>query len=67
MSIPFIDLKTQYKALKSSIDSRIQKVLDHGAYVNGPEVVELEQTLQNTSAQNIALPSPTEQMPCGCL
>lgn len=45
MSIPFIDLKAQYKALKSSIDSRIQKVLDHGAYVNGPEVAELEQTL----------------------
>lgn len=45
MSIPFIDLKAQYAALKSSIDSRIQKVLDHGAYVNGPEVVELEQTL----------------------
>lgn len=45
MSIPFIDLKSQYKALKNSIDSRIHKVLEHGAYVNGPEVVELEQTL----------------------
>lgn len=45
MSIPFIDLKSQYKALKESIDSRIHKVLEHGAYVNGPEVVELEQTL----------------------
>ncbi|KHD87637.1 MAG: aminotransferase DegT [Bdellovibrio sp. ArHS] len=45
MSIPFIDLKSQYKALKTNIDARIQKVLDHGAYVNGPEVVELEQTL----------------------
>lgn len=45
MSIPFIDLKSQYNALKTSIDSRIHKVLDHGAYVNGPEVVELEQTL----------------------
>lgn len=45
MSIPFIDLKSQYKALKPSIDSRIQKVLDHGAYVNGPEVAELESTL----------------------
>lgn len=45
MSIPFIDLKAQYNALKTSIDSRIHKVLDHGAYVNGPEVVELEQVL----------------------
>ncbi len=41
----FIDLKTQYKTLKSSIDARIQKVLDHGQYVLGPEVAELEQRL----------------------
>ena len=45
MSIPFIDLKSQYKALKNSIDARIHAVLEHGAYVNGPEVVELEKTL----------------------
>ncbi|HEY8271510.1 MAG TPA: DegT/DnrJ/EryC1/StrS family aminotransferase [Pseudobdellovibrionaceae bacterium] len=52
MSIPFIDLKTQYKALKGSIDSQIQKVLDHGAYVNGPEVAELEKKLaQHTGAK----------------
>lgn len=45
MSIPFIDLKSQYKALKNSIDSRIQKVLESGAYINGPEVAELEARL----------------------
>lgn len=45
MSVPFIDLKSQYKALKNSIDSRIQKVLDSGAYIGGPEVAELEKTL----------------------
>lgn len=55
MSIPFIDLKTQYKALKSSIDSRIQKVLDHGAYVNGPEVVELETKLAAHTGTKYAL------------
>ena len=41
----FIDLKTQYRTLKASIDERIQKVLDHGQYVLGPEVAELEQRL----------------------
>lgn len=52
MSMPFIDLKTQYKALKENIDARIHKVLDHGAYINGPEVVELEQKLaQHTGAK----------------
>lgn len=41
----FIDLKSQYQALKTSIDTRIQKVLDHGQYIMGPEVAELEAAL----------------------
>jgi len=41
----FTDLKTQYTALKPSIDARIQRVLDHGQYIMGPEVKELETTL----------------------
>ena len=43
--IEFIDLKAQYRALKSDIDARIHKVLDHGQYIMGPEVAELEQKL----------------------
>ena len=38
----FVDLKTQYRHLKSSIDARIQQVLDHGQFIMGPEVRELE-------------------------
>jgi UDP-2-acetamido-2-deoxy-ribo-hexuluronate aminotransferase len=45
MAIQFIDLKAQYQALKSSIDARIHKVLDHGQYIMGPEVAELESKL----------------------
>jgi len=41
----FIDLKSQYRALKSEIDARIQRVLDHGQYIMGPEVGELEEAL----------------------
>ncbi len=44
-TIPFIDLKSQYKALEDNIKSRINKVLDHGQYVMGPEVTELENRL----------------------
>lgn len=55
MSMPFIDLKTQYKALKENIDARIHKVLDHGAYINGPEVVELEQKLAQHTGTRFAL------------
>jgi dTDP-4-amino-4,6-dideoxygalactose transaminase len=38
----FIDLKAQYQHLKTRIDLRIQNVLDHGKYIMGPEVQELE-------------------------
>jgi UDP-2-acetamido-2-deoxy-ribo-hexuluronate aminotransferase len=41
----FVDLKTQYRRLKRSIDARIQTVLDHGQYILGPEVRELEERL----------------------
>lgn len=43
--IPFIDLKTQYQVLKAEINERIQRVLDHGQYIMGPEVKELEDKL----------------------
>jgi UDP-2-acetamido-2-deoxy-ribo-hexuluronate aminotransferase len=38
----FIDLKTQYRLNKKSVDSRIEGVLDHGQFILGPEVAELE-------------------------
>jgi UDP-2-acetamido-2-deoxy-ribo-hexuluronate aminotransferase len=41
----FIDLKTQYQHLKADIDARIHAVLDHGQYIMGPEVAELEAQL----------------------
>ena len=45
MTIPFIDLKTQYQALEQNIRARIDRVLEHGQYIMGPEVAELEQVL----------------------
>jgi UDP-2-acetamido-2-deoxy-ribo-hexuluronate aminotransferase len=41
----FIDLKAQYTALRENINARIQTVLDHGQYIMGPEVKELEDKL----------------------
>ena len=41
----FIDLKTQYRELREPINARIQAVLDHGQYILGPEVGELEDAL----------------------
>lgn len=45
MSIPFIDLKTQYQSLKPQIQARIDAVLEHAQYIMGPEVKELEDKL----------------------
>jgi dTDP-4-amino-4,6-dideoxygalactose transaminase len=47
--IPFIDLKTQQKHIRSKIDKRIKRVLDHGQYILGPEVKELENELSRFS------------------
>lgn len=43
--IQFIDLKAQQARIRDRIDARFQAVLDHGAYINGPEVRELEVAL----------------------
>lgn len=64
MSIQFIDLKKQYQELKSSIDARIHRVLDHGQYIMGPEVAELEAKLcEYTGAKHcITVASGTEAL-----
>ena len=41
----FIDLHAQYLQLRDEINANIQKVLDHGKYIMGPEVFELEDQL----------------------
>lgn len=43
--IEFIDLKAQQALIKEKIDAGIQRVLDHGQYILGPEVGELEEKL----------------------
>lgn len=62
--IEFIDLKAQYAALKTTIDARIQRVLDHGQYIMGPEVRELEIRLEEyTGARHcITVASGTEAL-----
>lgn len=41
----FIDLKSQYRAYQAEIDARIRSVLQHGRFILGPEIEELETTL----------------------
>ena len=41
----FIDLKAQYKGIKGSVDARIHAVLEHGQFILGAEVAQLESEL----------------------
>ncbi len=43
--LPFIDLAAQQRRLRAPIEAAIGRVLDHGQYVMGPEVIELERRL----------------------
>ena len=45
MITPFVDLKSQYISLRSEITARMEAVLNHGAFIMGPEVGELESAL----------------------
>ena len=43
--IAFVDLKAQQARIRPQVERRFIEMLDHGAYINGPEVTELEQAL----------------------
>jgi UDP-2-acetamido-2-deoxy-ribo-hexuluronate aminotransferase len=60
----FTDLKTQYSALRESINARIQRVLDHGQYIMGPEVREMEERLETYTGSRhcISVASGTEAL-----
>ncbi len=51
----FIDLKSQQALIKDKIDKRIRAVLDHGKYIMGPEVHELEKRLIEYTKTNFCL------------
>lgn len=64
MAIPFVDLRAQYQALQNEIQFRINSVLNHGQYIMGPEVLELEERLaQFTGAKYcVTVSSGTEAL-----
>lgn len=62
-SVEFIDLKAQYAALREAIDGRMRTVLDHGQFIMGPEVKELEEKLGAfAGAECITVSSGTEAL-----
>ncbi len=53
--IPFIDLNAQQNIIRDRIEKRIKKVLDHGQYILGPEVKELEDKLSSFTGSKYVL------------
>ncbi|MFD2237015.1 DegT/DnrJ/EryC1/StrS family aminotransferase [Aureimonas populi] len=43
--IAFIDLAAQQAVIRERVEARLKRVLDHGAYIMGPEIAELEERL----------------------
>lgn len=46
MTIQFVDLTQQQRRIREDIDRRIAQILEHGLYILGPEVAELEDELK---------------------
>jgi len=63
-NIAFIDLKAQQKRIREKVEARLIAVLDHGRYIAGPEIDELEEMLaQKTGAKKaIACASGTDAL-----
>jgi dTDP-4-amino-4,6-dideoxygalactose transaminase len=63
-TIAFIDLKAQQKRIRQAVEKRLIAVLDHGRYIAGPEIEELEQTLAERVgvAHCIAVSSGTDAL-----
>ena len=61
--IPIIDLKAQQTRIRELLDKRVKAVLDHGLYVLGPEVLELEKVLgQHYNAHCLGVSDGTEAL-----
>tara|TARA_B100000900_G_scaffold410177_1_gene427489 strand:+ start:3711 stop:4829 length:1119 start_codon:yes stop_codon:yes gene_type:complete len=55
MEIPFIDLKSQFNMLSDDIQLSINNVLEHGKFINGPEVSIFEEKLKEFTSANHAI------------
>ena len=45
----FIDLAAQQKRIRARIEAGFKKILDHGQYILGPEIREIEEKLDRKS------------------
>jgi dTDP-4-amino-4,6-dideoxygalactose transaminase len=64
MAIPLLDLKRQYDKLKSEFDQAILNVMNHGWFILGPEVKQLEEEIAKlcTAEYGIGVASGTDAL-----
>jgi len=55
VKVDFIDLKAQQKGIRKELEEAIKSVLDHGKYIMGPEVYQLEEELSSFVGSNFAV------------
>lgn len=62
--IAFIDLKAQQQVIRQNVEQRLHAVLDHGRYIAGPEIDQLEDLLakKTGAAHCIACSSGTDAL-----
>lgn len=53
--IAFIDLKAQQRLIRDRVEARLKAVLDHGRYIGGPEIEELERALVERTGAKAAV------------
>lgn len=46
-NVPLVDLKLQYKSIKSEIDAAVQSVIEEAQFILGPEVTKLEKEMES--------------------
>ncbi len=62
--IQFFDLKSQQKALRPALEKRWSDILDHGRYIGGPEITEMEDKLSRLTGavDTVAVGSGTQAL-----
>ncbi|MBI5441121.1 MAG: DegT/DnrJ/EryC1/StrS family aminotransferase [Deltaproteobacteria bacterium] len=45
MTIPYVDLPSQHRGLRTGLVAALERVIDHGQFILGPEVAQLEKRL----------------------
>jgi dTDP-4-amino-4,6-dideoxygalactose transaminase len=64
MQVPLLDLKAQYATIKPEMESAVHAVLESGRFIQGPEVVGLEQEVAaySKTAHGVGVASGTDAL-----